>query len=377
MVDDPKVYLRSAQSGPIVKGTDANVLTADGGKWGGEPPAGGSTIAPIQNVRYYDATFAGTPDGSIAAPFTTIADFDALAIGNSEGWVLELPAVPVTVDSALSNYNDSPTIVFNGQDRRATVLDTLEVGSQNGPINFTARNLTVDALSIGAQSGSAEFLFDNVEIGEFSGFGGTIQGTYRFLNCDVTDFTPGDFGPAAVVQGGTVRGLFTTENATFDGVEIANGATLRFGAHHVRFLGTKFGTGVTILNNNNPVLELDPESYYWFRTNSVTYAGALLFTPVVPIIGHVTNSDEDSIAGGGASTLDFGNPVGGPLAEPGSRIVGCFASDPGGVGLALQGLSVDAGTGHVMARIVNNTANTITLASNVDINIVYEPRHNP
>lgn len=71
---DPTIILRSGQSGPIMRGTPANVLAfnASGEKVGGVPQASGGGSVRLPGTAFVDKTNTqASPDGSSVNPFTT------------------------------------------------------------------------------------------------------------------------------------------------------------------------------------------------------------------------------------------------------------------------------------------------------------------
>lgn len=371
---DPKVILRAGQSGPVVKGTEGNVLTiAPGSTVQPEPASGGSVAAPIQNVFFLDPSFAGTSNGSIAAPFTTVGEFVAEVVDDNAGYKLTLPGVGFTVDEGIPDLNKSSAIVLEGVGRNATFVTGLSFATQTGAPTFEVSEMTlVGGTSLGG--GSVDFFFENCQIESFTA-PGTLSGTVHLTNCSVSgNVALGDAAPNILASDCIFSGDFACDSGEFDNCTFGSGATLAFGAHVIRFTSCVFQGGTTISNDSDPVIELDPSSYFWFIANGVTFAGDIRLTPVTPIVGAVSKTAPGSVAGGSTTTIDMGDPVGTPKAEAGSDIVGSFGADPGNIAFKIQGLSVDGSTGHVIALIGNNSGATHALADPLLINIVYRPR---
>lgn len=96
-----------------------------------EPVPGGGSIAPLSNVMYVDLAFAGTADGSIAAPFTTIQEaVDALPAGGGTIQVCPgvYPAEAVTITGKPVTLNG----LTLGNNAALVDLTAVEITSNNG-----------------------------------------------------------------------------------------------------------------------------------------------------------------------------------------------------------------------------------------------------
>jgi len=69
--------------------------------------------------------------------------------------------------------------------------------------------------------------------------------------------------------------------------------------------------------------------------------------------------------------------VGTRAAERGTDVVAGWATNPGSVSLALQKVTCDGVTGHIMAVIANSSGGTLTLPNPTTLSIVYQPRSTP
>lgn len=359
----------------VTGATGATGSTGGTGSTGSTGSTGtGLPFLPIQNVRFLDSTFAGTPNGSIATPFTAMSSFYALLPNKTDGWEITLPGRNVTTGATIANLTTSPSVTFQGVSKEDTIVDVVAMAAQPGAPTFDFRNMTLTSLAM--TSG------DMIILGEDSVFTsitatGSLGGDARFINCSV--------GHAALdLMGVTMLGCSLTGNldlftGTFQDTSLANGITINSNSTlaTLRFIGCRFGTGITITNTNNPTVELDPYSYASFIASGVTFAGQLSLAPYVPIVGHVTNATPGGVSGGSTNTVDFGNPVGTPLAERGSDVVASWKTPPGNVHFVIQDVSVDAGTGHIIAVIANVDTTTHTLPNPTSLSIVYQPRSTP
>jgi hypothetical protein len=335
------------------------------------PTTPGGSFGPIQNVRFYDAAFAGTPNGSIAAPFTTFEAFYTEVGDSAEAWELTLPGRAVVPDVAMPDLNSSGVIVFSGVSVDITNINLMHIDTQSGTPGIVFKEIDITLLQLSA--GTINFELENCFV-EAVTVGGTLEGSVRLTNCQVTDTAWGEFGNFEVIaRNSTMNGNCSFGQGQFWNVEFGAGTTLTPGGAIIQFTGCKFNAGITIDNDNNPTIEMDPVSYYWYLANNVTFAGDIRLTPVTPVIGHVL-VPATNVAGGATSTIDCGDPVGTVKAEAGSRVVAQWATNPGNVGFSIQGATVDAGTGHIMLIVANNTGATHGVTNNTEVNIVYAPR---
>jgi hypothetical protein len=249
------------------------------------PGSGGGDFAPTQNVRFYDASFSGTPNGSIAKPWTTFAAFNAevLAAGGGSNWQLSLPAAGnISVDENIPDVG--ARIAYQGVSQLSTYLEDFHVVNQSGFPLYTFRDLSLQQLTLDGGNIQIEAYDSSVC---FSTGGGTVQGSCKLYNCGVTNDC--DVGDQTLYANGSrfTDGLnvkFSTgrfEDCFFD-----DGTNIFPQAGITSFIATKFGTGCTISNSQTPTIELDPYSAYWFATNAVTYGGTIVYTPggsAVPI----------------------------------------------------------------------------------------------
>jgi hypothetical protein len=105
---DPTFSLRGGQTGPLLKGTPANVLAfgASGEKVGGVTPGGGAAVR-LPGVAYVDASNAqASPDGSAVNPFRTVTA--AIAAVTADGLVMSSVLV------FPGDYSAEPAITWAG-----------------------------------------------------------------------------------------------------------------------------------------------------------------------------------------------------------------------------------------------------------------------
>jgi len=339
----------------------------------GATGATGSAAAflPIQNERWLDPAFAGTPNGSIATPYTALSSFVTNIANRNDGWELTFPGTTVAAGATITDVVTSPHVVFQGLNDKS-VITGVTIAAQSGVPIFEFRDMTVPTMSIGASSMGL--------VGRNTTFTaitnpGTMSAGVRLVNCTLGASNFEVAGTTLQMDGGSVTGSVSFQTGIFKNVAFSNGITITPGGGKTTFIGCDFGTGITIANTNVPNIELDPYSWDNYVDSAVTFAGTLVLSPAILVNWHVSITGA-SVSGGNASSVDFGQPSGAPLIQAATDIVGNFATNPGSVSFILQGLTVD-GSGHVIALIANTSGATLGLPNPTTLSIVYQPRSSP
>lgn len=373
---DQKFHLRGGQTGALVSGTPGNVLTFQSdGTLAGETPSGGGSFAPIQRTYFLDDAFVGTSNGSIAAPFVAVSEFFAEFDAFDFGWQLNLPGGLITPDAALPDLNNNSTIVFEGIAADQSSFDLLEVDGQSGNPSFVFRQMALASLQLAF--GTLDLVFEQCDVTLLQ-CSGTISGTVRITNCNVTHMLYGSDGPTVEMHGGSVAGQFSCSTGKFYDVQFGAFLLMTLGVGTSTFVGCSFANGGAFANTNNPIVELDPFSASSFETNVTFAGGEKRYSPSVPRVSTVRlTGGGNQVTGGGVNEFDFGNPESGIRAEPDTNCVVQFKTDPGNAALNIMGARVDAGTGHVMVLIGNNSLGTITIDDPCVLSLVFEPRFSP
>jgi hypothetical protein len=171
---DPTFSLRGGQSGPLVKGTPANVLAfnASGEKVGGVPQASGGGSVRLPGTAYVDQNnFQVAPDGSASNPFRAINEACA---------ALALDAAPVS--SILvwpGDYSAELAIAWGGG---AAVM----FAAANDASRMWQGSVPLARLP-GFDVGFSSAQFKGLSVGQLSdgfGFGVTL------VDCDIRAATP-------------------------------------------------------------------------------------------------------------------------------------------------------------------------------------------
>jgi len=274
-----QLYMLRREATDAPSGTTIVEPASGPGRWFKYPvTSGGSSFDPIQNVRFLDAAFAGTPNGSIAEPWTTFAAFnDEVLAAPGGSWELMLPAARVTVDQNIPDMPNGTKLTYQGVAQRSTELGAFSVTSQSGAIALTFRDVQLDQISF--DGGFVDFEVHDSDITVSAT--GTVSGAVRLYNCTVEN--DGDFSSRTLfMSGGQVLGTTVSfSTGRFEEVLIGDGSMIVPENGTTSFVSCKFGTGVTIDNTNTPTIELDPYSNYWFVLNSVTFGGTIVLTPAI------------------------------------------------------------------------------------------------
>ena len=293
----------------------------------GPPPP--SSFAPIQNVRFYDAAFAGTPNGSIAQPYVLFQTFwdEVDASPPDSSWELMLPAGPITVDAPqMPDFGDNQNIALQGAmalmtQSGGTELDSLNTGFQTGSLSLQLHDLSIADLRL---NGSESVRAFNCRLSSVSQ-GGTYSGTMSLYGCRIADFSTSavlNLYDCTIGAGATVQ----LNGGDWSDVVIEDSVSVTFESSGTMTLkDVTFGASCFFGTSGGGTLNLDEYSWSQIISLPVTTNTNLSIRPLPtvmtaiflsgPIIGPGQSSDVDCglalimaewTSTGGLITADYG-----------------------------------------------------------------------
>lgn len=279
------LQLRSGPSGaPFVGENDLDTLLWDAARKAWYVGPGGSVPSePIQNVRFLDERFTGTSNGAIARPWKLFSEFFAELGAVSQGWLLTLPGIGVTPDGPLPDVTTVRSIAFEGVDRLTSQISDLTIETQSGNPNFAFRKVGVPGtITIG--NGSMILDFVDVDVSAAIPSSNAFFAPIRIVDSHFTfaafaGVAGSTFATNSILHmyGGDVSGQVSFGGGQFFNVEFGAGVTIipTNGEETTRFVGCRFGSGVTIDNTWAPAIEMDTYSNATFIAGGGTFAGVI------------------------------------------------------------------------------------------------------
>lgn len=232
-------------------------------------PSGGGSVSPTQHLYWLDPAFGGTPNGSIASPFTLFSSFWAVVLAGAaqSGWSLMLPATndtPITPDAifpTLPEILKKVTFRGFGGSSGQTQITGLEIDEQAHSPSFAFYDMFVSLQLDGGvedpsivdcffYNATCNFTHDGVTAGNLIFFGGNASGI------------DAQGHQLAAFDGCTVSGDIVCSAFQFTGCTIAVN-TIVPGTSGL-FVSCTFAQACVIDDTNDVTISFDPYSYASF-----------------------------------------------------------------------------------------------------------------
>ncbi len=244
--------LTEGSSGVLVKGTPGQVLVADSnGLW--VPTAlPGTTPAPLHAIRFVDASAAAGGNGSISAPFATIADaFADLPIGG----IVYLSGGVFTEDVIIPSGLSYALIGLGGGPQKATALVGSVTIKLADSTNVSLQGIELDGLITGVDDGPGVQVCSLTLINCTVAAGISSFGTTHILNLstygggyaldDGVNSSAMVLGPAACRVNGDINLFGSLSSCSLQGKTINPKNSRLIGSNTADVQGSSIGFGST------------------------------------------------------------------------------------------------------------------------------------
>jgi len=215
------------------------------------PGGPGGSFDPIQKTLWLDPAAAPTtPNGSIAAPFTTLAaTLAAIQADATTGWQVMLPPATVAFGTQETPLVGVQTLVLQGVDRTLSSIGNFAPCElDDPPPRYMYRDLNVGTLHYRDNASTwPRQLFENVDITTSLTLDvGPSWTEFVFDNCNVQSVSAGSVTAALSFRNCLVGGVVSAGLCAFHSCTIAAGTTHEYDTD-ARFFDCTFGAGVNII----------------------------------------------------------------------------------------------------------------------------------